>query len=50
MRITDAKVIVTSPGRNHVTLKTVTDTRDDRSRQRHHNGREPAVAATCPTT
>ena len=53
MRITDARVIVTSPGRNFVTLKIVTDQGVHGIGDATLNGREKAVVAyleehVCP--
>ena len=49
MRIIDGKVIVTSPGRNFVTLKLVTEDGSYGLGDATLNGRELAVAAICPT-
>ena len=53
MRITEAKVIVTSPGRNFVTLKVTTDQGLSGIGDGTLNGREKAVVAyledhVCP--
>ena len=46
MRIVDAKVIVSCPGRNFVTLKIITDEGVTGVGDATLNGRELAVAAT----
>ena len=48
MKIVDAKVIITSPGRNFVTLKIVTDDGVHGLGDATLNGRELAVAAISP--